>query len=614
MQQVLRSEMRRSTFGMSLHSEKALHFYRDLETGRKNISSLGPIREQLKKNKKRLPSKFSLSPNRASVAIDHHRNKKSIKRRRQTREVLKSMPGKLTVSKDPKNVTFTELFERVSKNVISTNPKKSSSKGKKVNFTGNLPAMDKQELSDPRGAQTSRNNSKLEKKKKITSVNQKIQVYMKFNEERIFQNKFAEFQKTTDILDKAIIKNKGLFGKWMDEQLAEWAGTINQEENQKIKQLGVLRRYHILLAFKIQVIISYLSELRRRTMRESISQFTFKSFFEQVKKIILSARSEFLLVYLLEEMGDLFFEVKDYRSSIETYNQFNVCSDIFINWNKLLISYRKLGKTYSEMRDHSEALFCFKAALQLSLYQRKRICELTEYDNIGMQYYYLNEQDKAKKYHTKSMLGLSELKNEKMIGMLKGRIKNGNSYRKKVYKTSSPFFKFELVGFVLKGDHEGNLREVPFLENYVTTIPPLEEGFLFKQQEHLGSKQRLLPPAKKLYKVQYSKEGYKEVLKRSNPTRFHLFKEGFLDLHKESIEPQDLLNLASREPGEVILFTHLSQNKIADTFITNHNFKNLQTEICLEYLDPQMRHRLKDKIGILIKTLERFKKHLIGNN
>jgi len=69
---------------------------------------------------------------------------------------------------------------------------------------------------------------------------------------------------------------------------------------------------------------------------------------------------------------------------------------------------QKLANCYKELNFHREALASYKKVLQLAWSLNENKIELETYDLIGMQYYYLENLDKARYYHTRMMKGILE--------------------------------------------------------------------------------------------------------------------------------------------------------------------------------------------------------------
>ena len=73
--------------------------------------------------------------------------------------------------------------------------------------------------------------------------------------------------------------------------------------------------------------------------------------------------------------------------------------------------YRDLGTCYQLVRKYETALVYFKKLLELAWYVDNIEMELSAYDNIGKQYYYLGLMDKAMYYNNRAWRGIVELKN-----------------------------------------------------------------------------------------------------------------------------------------------------------------------------------------------------------
>lgn len=74
-------------------------------------------------------------------------------------------------------------------------------------------------------------------------------------------------------------------------------------------------------------------------------------------------------------------------------------------------AYRDLGTCYQLMRRYDTSLLYFKKQLESAWYYDNLEMELSAYDNIGKQYYYLGELNKAAYYNNRAWGGIVEPKN-----------------------------------------------------------------------------------------------------------------------------------------------------------------------------------------------------------
>jgi tetratricopeptide (TPR) repeat protein len=79
-------------------------------------------------------------------------------------------------------------------------------------------------------------------------------------------------------------------------------------------------------------------------------------------------------------------------------------------------SFEALGNAYKFLYNYEKAIKCYKKQIEVAWVLNKKHDELRALDNIGMQYFYLNDKNKAKYYHNRFLNGRSE-KDESNIKM-----------------------------------------------------------------------------------------------------------------------------------------------------------------------------------------------------
>jgi tetratricopeptide (TPR) repeat protein len=68
----------------------------------------------------------------------------------------------------------------------------------------------------------------------------------------------------------------------------------------------------------------------------------------------------------------------------------------------------QLAYVHGLLRNHEDALECYKQVLYYSWYYSRFKVEMKACQGIAMQYFYLGQLQKAKHYHTRSIRGKSE--------------------------------------------------------------------------------------------------------------------------------------------------------------------------------------------------------------
>lgn len=75
--------------------------------------------------------------------------------------------------------------------------------------------------------------------------------------------------------------------------------------------------------------------------------------------------------------------------------------------------YEQIGYTYRLMNDNEGAVKTFKKLLQLAWQEQDTAMEMTAYDNLAIDYFYLGQLSKSKYYHERTMRG--KMENDKSI-------------------------------------------------------------------------------------------------------------------------------------------------------------------------------------------------------
>jgi len=148
-----------------------------------------------------------------------------------------------------------------------------------------------------------------------------------------------------------------------------------------------------------------------------------------------------LYLNAFKALGDVYIEFEDYEGAKNVYLCFKYLSLNMGLLDELMLVYEALGTTYKFLFQYKKAIKCYKKQIELAWLLNNRRSELRGYDNIGIQYYYLGDRDKAKFYHQRMMTGRFEQKTDLKINTIKSfkeRYFNlfDESEKLKVYKTN----------------------------------------------------------------------------------------------------------------------------------------------------------------------------------
>lgn len=179
-------------------------------------------------------------------------------------------------------------------------------------------------------------------------------------------------------------------------------------------------------------------------MKEDYIKITSKSY--EAKEAIVSKWSKVIKYLLnldvrlslmaLKILGDIYIEFDDYDKgkSLYLYHKFLVYNLELLE--EYMESFEALGNAYKFLYNYDKAIKCYKKQIEVAWVLNKKNSELRALDNIGMQYFYLNDKSKAKYYHNRFLNGRIE-KDESSIKtqiVHRFRDKNFNLFNDNKYK------------------------------------------------------------------------------------------------------------------------------------------------------------------------------------
>ena len=115
-----------------------------------------------------------------------------------------------------------------------------------------------------------------------------------------------------------------------------------------------------------------------------------------------------LALLSMKVMGDIYIEFDDYERAKFIYFYYKIIVYNLGFLEELMIAYESLGTVYKFLYQYQKAILCYKKQIELSWILNNRDFELRGYDNIGIQYYYLGNRDRAKYYHIRMVCGRYE--------------------------------------------------------------------------------------------------------------------------------------------------------------------------------------------------------------
>lgn len=110
----------------------------------------------------------------------------------------------------------------------------------------------------------------------------------------------------------------------------------------------------------------------------------------------------------LKILGDIHLEFDDHEKAKNYFFYYK-----FLAFNLELLdemgnSYEAIGNSYKFLNQYEKSIKCYKKQIELAWVLNDKESELRAYDNIGIQYFYLGNRDKAKYYHERMISGKVE--------------------------------------------------------------------------------------------------------------------------------------------------------------------------------------------------------------
>jgi tetratricopeptide (TPR) repeat protein len=193
--------------------------------------------------------------------------------------------------------------------------------------------------------------------------------------------------------------------------------TIIANSNAMHKKIPIGKNYYQLVATtpkskKIEQIESI-----RKTLKDEYIKITPKTLndikegiyarWTRAIKLILSMDIK-LALCALKVMGDMYIEFDEPDRAKNVYIYYKFLSYNLELLEDYMLAYESLGTAYKFLYKYRKAILCYKKQIELAWKLNDKYSELRAYDNIGLQYFYLNNKEKAKYYHKRFIKGISE--------------------------------------------------------------------------------------------------------------------------------------------------------------------------------------------------------------
>jgi tetratricopeptide (TPR) repeat protein len=155
----------------------------------------------------------------------------------------------------------------------------------------------------------------------------------------------------------------------------------------------------------------------RNKLTEDYAKFTIKTYHKGKKEILSKWKSAlkilqtsdvrlFLVAMLC--LGDLYVEFDDFETAKHIYFSYKFFANYLELPEEVMQGYEALGNVYKFLYQYHMAIKCYKKQIEIAWILNDKVSELRAYDNIGIQYFYLGNREKAKYYHERMLYGRSE--------------------------------------------------------------------------------------------------------------------------------------------------------------------------------------------------------------
>ncbi len=212
-------------------------------------------------------------------------------------------------------------------------------------------------------------------------------------------------------IDKLSIQGKGILKKSLNYSNIKSRYSLNLARPLKVDPLKIFTESQLIKSTIINNILSIRQEIREeiKSAGHRIPEIKNSLLTKWIK--VINRLSKYNIKLFIESyrvLGELFMEFGEYEHAkrILLFLK-SLCINIELPYDLSRI-YETLGCCYKFLNNYKKAILCYKKQLQISWILKDRISELRAYDNIGIQYFYLNNKSKSKYYHQRYINGKVE--------------------------------------------------------------------------------------------------------------------------------------------------------------------------------------------------------------
>lgn len=360
-----------------------------------------------------------------------------------------------------------------------------------------------------------------------------------------------------------------------------------------------------LAKIKLQTIVSLMKDFCKAISQEKITQSIVNARFEPLRQEAASAYLPYLSIMVLKFMTEVHIASRDLSEASVTSKGSLLISDLFDESTEMLVSLEIVGNCQRDKRMYKECLATYYKQLFMA-WTLNDICrEIRAYDNLGMAYFYLNDIEKAHKFHAKAVNAESELETGDAAKKMGERYQNERQRKAQHVGTKDQCYRFKVMKQVIIDrnffDQEIMMNGVrPMLTNFeVFDESPIRPANISQNTSRLRVVSKNKPQSlaiKQLrdnqFRCNFTKAGLMNSLRKSNPLKLDMIRSG-----KLRVDSHMLANIDLRDGQQVssTLLTHQSQNKSADAFMSYHNFVSSSADICLEYVTADIKSVVRRK-------------------
>lgn len=351
---------------------------------------------------------------------------------------------------------------------------------------------------------------------------------------------------------------------------------------------------------------------------EILTQFTLTGLIQQVLTVIGETMIYELYVKFVLFLADLLMTLSDYHGAIRLYQVMRVISDLFDDLKTQQTVYCNLGECYKIVGDYKNSLHNFELFLHTSWFLEDLKNELKAYDRIGMIYYYQNDLEKAQRYHLRSLLPDSALENQGFNSMVKSRIVEESNRKNRLFTNKDLYFKFELSRDLLlfkdEVDEYIKLRSIGqfltsvFAVDNLAVLGPVKTNFGTRDDKHASLPIKIIVSKKQKYQADFTPEGYTRSMMLSNPAKYFMIMDGTMKLDETNTRNINLYDKTYTSVEDQKMLSHLSTNNTKVAFSKS----SMQREVCLQFLQPHCKEKMKAKVDALNDEVLEFIEFLIN--